>query len=296
MPRYPMGVTKLSQLEIDADKDWAAKKIENLGAPDTGDDAPRDDTIDSKITTHAGDASAHHTKTTDAGDITSGVFDLARVPSPLTGKELDFDEVLKAIQKHLGLFWFNNNWAPSDMMQSATSGSGYISWVTDHIIVGTGTTVNSYARVWKDAIGLSGAASWNKKRYFGIFVQFPTYSAQYIHIVSGGAPDTSSSNTMRHIGFKLIDNSLYGTVADGTTEATTLLQTITSISFRRLECILTPGSECRFYVDGSDMGAITTNLPEGSTHANTLLRALAYNTEAADKNFWIYESRTLQEE
>jgi len=37
MPRYPMGVTKLSQLEIDADKDWATKKIENVGAPDSDD-------------------------------------------------------------------------------------------------------------------------------------------------------------------------------------------------------------------------------------------------------------------
>lgn len=33
----------LSQLEIDVDKDWAAKKIENLGAPDSGDDAKRHD-------------------------------------------------------------------------------------------------------------------------------------------------------------------------------------------------------------------------------------------------------------
>jgi len=76
-----MGVTKLSQLEIDADKDWAAKKIENLGAPDTGDDAPRRDTIDSKINTHKGDPSAHHAKTTDASELTSGILDAARLPS-----------------------------------------------------------------------------------------------------------------------------------------------------------------------------------------------------------------------
>jgi len=33
------GVTKLSELTIDVSKDWAAKKIANLGAPDTDDDA-----------------------------------------------------------------------------------------------------------------------------------------------------------------------------------------------------------------------------------------------------------------
>lgn len=37
------GITKLSELTIDAAKDWAAKKIENLGAPDSGDDAKRHD-------------------------------------------------------------------------------------------------------------------------------------------------------------------------------------------------------------------------------------------------------------
>lgn len=43
MPRYPAaaGITKLSELTIDVNKDWAAKRIENLGAPDSSDDAPR---------------------------------------------------------------------------------------------------------------------------------------------------------------------------------------------------------------------------------------------------------------
>ncbi|MBA7507346.1 hypothetical protein ES706_06065 [subsurface metagenome] len=37
-----------------------ATKVENVAAPDSDDDAPRRDTIDSKITTHAGVAAAHH--------------------------------------------------------------------------------------------------------------------------------------------------------------------------------------------------------------------------------------------
>ncbi len=40
------------------------QKIENVGVPDSDDDAPRRDTIDSKIATHKADASAHHTKYT----------------------------------------------------------------------------------------------------------------------------------------------------------------------------------------------------------------------------------------
>ncbi len=70
MPYPPQGaaagITKLSQLEIDTDKDWGTKRIQTLGPPDTGNDAARDDTIDGKIVAHEGDASAHHPRYTDA--------------------------------------------------------------------------------------------------------------------------------------------------------------------------------------------------------------------------------------
>lgn len=49
---------KLSNLDIDISKNWAAKKIENLGAPDTGDDAKRHD---SPPATHG---AAQHTDVT----------------------------------------------------------------------------------------------------------------------------------------------------------------------------------------------------------------------------------------
>lgn len=86
------GITKLSELEIDAHKDWATKKIENLGAPDSGDDAKRHDSAPkahktshqnggadeislagldgepSTLTTHAGLPNVHHTPPGD-GDL-----------------------------------------------------------------------------------------------------------------------------------------------------------------------------------------------------------------------------------
>ena len=49
-----------------------AQKIENVGAPDSDDDAPRRDTIDSKITTHAGVKTAHHTNLADITFIIDG--------------------------------------------------------------------------------------------------------------------------------------------------------------------------------------------------------------------------------
>ena len=204
--------------------------------------------------------------------------------------------ILEKLQKHLGVWWFNNNWLPAGMIDTALSGSGSFDWCTYSVSGNSGTTSASYARLYKYALGLSNASSWDKKRFFGVFVRFYTYSAQNIHIISGFGPNTGAANTYQHIGFKLIDDTLYGTVADGTTESTLSIETLTAAGFRRLECILTPGTECRFYVDGVDKGAITTNLPTGTTYATYMLYSTVYNTEAVNKCFAIYESRIFQEE
>jgi hypothetical protein len=207
------------------------------------------------------------------------------------------NDFLLRFQKHLGPFWFNNNWLPSGMVSSVVSGSGSISWSNQSLQLVTGATSGSYALVNKMAYGLSGGNSWGKTRYLGAYVYFTTYSAQYAHLVSGGVSSpTSDTNTSGHIGFKLIGNSLYGTVADGTTEATLLLETLTAAGSRRLECVLTPGVECRFYVNGADKGAITTNLPTGATNSQYMLYVSISNTEAVSKNMYIYEWRTLQGE
>jgi len=206
------------------------------------------------------------------------------------------NSILEKLQKHLGVWWFNNNWLPAGMVDTAVSGSGSFNWNMAYIRSDSGTTLDSYARLYKFARGLSDASSWSKKRFFGVLVYFGAYSAQNIHIVSGYCPNTGATNTPEHIGFKLINGTLYGTVADGTTEATLEIETLTAVAYKRLECILTSGTECRFYVDGVDKGAITTNLPTGTSYSECMLRSAIHNTEAAIKYFYLYEARTFQEE
>jgi len=216
-------------------------------------------------------------------------------PGPGGGGETG-SSILEKLQKHLGVWWFNNNWLPAGMVSNGISGSGSFEWFSDAVRNRTGTTSASYAQLKKIARGLSYAYSWDKKRLFGVYVYFGSYSAQNIHIVSGQCPTTGAANTNYHIGFKLINGTLYGTVADGTTESVLQIETLTAAAFRRLECVLTPGTECRFYVDGVDKGAITTNLPTGTLKSFYMLYSTVHNTEAADKYFDFYEARTFQEE
>ena len=155
------------------------------------------------------------------------------------------NSILEKLQKHLGVWWFNNNWRPADMIDNVVSGSGSFGWYINNIKSATGATSGSYAQLSKIAKGLSNACLWGKKRFLGVLVYFDAYSAQNIHIVSGPCPATGAANTKYHVGLKLINDTLYGSVADGTTEATLALETLTAGVYRRLECILIPGAECR---------------------------------------------------
>ena len=219
-------------------------------------------------------------------------------PTEIDAPQVTGNSILEKLQKHLGVWWFNNNWLPAGMITHGASGSGNAYWYASYVMSQTGATLNSYIQLYKAALGLSGAYSWDKKRFFGVYVYLDTYSAQNIHIVSGYCPGTGAANTYRHIGFKLIDDTLYGTVADGTTEATTTaIETLTAAVYRRLECVLDPSiPECRFYVGGVDKGAITTNLPTGITDSDYLLCSTIHNTEANYKDFYFLEARTFQEE
>ena len=207
------------------------------------------------------------------------------------------NSLLELLARHKGPFWFNSHWLPSGMMTYATTGSGTVSWYDNYVGLDTGTTSDSTVKTYKRFYGFNNTYSWDKKRVFGAEVYFSSYTNQVVWIVSGWITDiTASSATDRHIGFKLVNDTLYGTVADGTTEATLTLETLSSDAHRTLEYVYTPGSEVRFYVDGVDKGAITTNLPSGTINALYALFASVYNSAAEQKRLNIYDIRVIQEE
>jgi len=207
------------------------------------------------------------------------------------------NSLLELLARHKGPFWFNSHWLPSGMMTYATTGSGTVSWYDNYVGLGTGTTSGSTVKTYKRFYGFNNTYSWDKKRVFGAEVYFSSYTNQVVWIVSGWITDiTASSATDRHIGFKLVNGTLYGTVADGTTEATLTLKTLSSDAHMTLEYVYTPGSEVRFYVDGVDKGAITTNLPSGTINALYALFASVYNSAAEQKRLNIYDIRVIQEE
>jgi len=190
--------------------------------------------------------------------------------------------------------WLNNNWLPSGMMANSVSGSGAIGWWSSALVLVTGSTALSSARVWKVALPPIG---WgDRRRYFAVRTRFLDVGDMYLHLVHGGISDlAASANTARHVGFKVVGNVLYGTVADGTAESTLTIETLAAGVGRLLEAVLFPGVEARFWVDGVDKGALTTNLPSGGTDSHLLLNCSIYNTAAVNKRFEVHDVRVVVE-
>lgn len=120
--------------------------------------------------------------------------------------------------------------------------------------------------------------SWDKRREFRTKVFFSSNTNQEIWIITG------LKNTNKHIGFKVVNGTLYGTVADGTTESTVDLDSAVSPSgTKNLRCVLSAGEKVEFYVDGVKKGELTTNLPSGTGYASTLMHFDLTNTAAEYK-------------
>jgi len=207
------------------------------------------------------------------------------------------DTSLLGLLKDKGTFWFNNNWAPSGMLSSAKSGTGSILWTTGYLQLSTGSTSGSYSRVYK-MVGTGGLTiSWDKNRHCLFSVRFSTLDC-YIWLVTGyGYSPSSSTNNYNHIGFKVVNGILYGTVANGSNESTLQLEDLTGVTYtnKLLEFDYTAGSDVKFYVDGVYKDQITLNLPSGTSYATYFFWASVYNTAAANKYVSIYDVRVYQE-
>ncbi len=127
--------------------------------------------------------------------------------------------------------------------------------------------------------------NWDFDRRFRTRIEFENNAAQEIWMLSGAI------TTNKHIGFKVVDDTLYGTVANGSTESTLDCGAVSlSNEGMALDVIFESGVGCTFIVDGVTKGTITTNLPSGVGFAQYMLELYIKTTENVVKeislSFW----------
>jgi len=139
----------------------------------------------------------------------------------------------------------------------------------------TAASTNDEQRVYKTfGTYAPDKMTWNKDRK--IKFKFSVDSVTAINLWLGNG--ILSSATTKHIGIKLVDNALTGTIADGSTEATLSLGNITATTIYEIEIRLIAGVSVEFLLDGVSKGFIVTNLPTGSAIASTYLLWLSVTT------------------
>jgi len=144
-----------------------------------------------------------------------------------------------------------------------TDGSGSYSISEGNVSMSTGAIINSLTYMTHEIYYPTLSLLWNKERRIKVKVRFSANTNQIIYVVSGIPPDVPIDPTERCIGFKIVNNEIFGCVSNGIVETlTAALKSFNAGDSFILEARLKPDQECRFYIDDVDVGAITTNLPQ----------------------------------
>lgn len=120
--------------------------------------------------------------------------------------------------------------------------------------------------------------TWGKDRKMKALIKIVDTANITAYIVSGLATATG-----RHIGFYVNNGNIYGSVANGTTESKTNAVAYSANDIILLESKFVSGKKIEFYINGTLIGTITTNLPSGTTSALNILNFYLETTTTAAK-------------
>ena len=167
-----------------------------------------------------------------------------------------------------------------DNITSSLTGTAALEFWQGDIYMYTGSTASSVASAMRRSTLAVPVPSWAKDRKFKTKVEIysDTDNVGTVWIVSGDIGNA------RHVGFKVVNGVLYGTVANGSAESTVTIETLGAgwyDAIRILEVVFTSGVKAEFFVDGVSKGTITTNLPTGTTTADFLYKLYLTNGAGA---------------
>jgi len=170
-----------------------------------------------------------------------------------------------------GVYW-HTFFESLDGLYCASSPAGGVTISSTNLTVATAGGGTDWASIYKDPAEWQAALSWTYGLKFKAHVTLSSFPASggLIHLCAG------SPGTGRHVGFKVVNGKLYGSVGNGSAETLTAAIEDWGASgyyqTRALEAIY-DGSKADFYVNGILKGTINTGLPAGTTDARVLFRA-----------------------
>ena len=211
-----------------------------------------------------------------------------------------YDKVMQIPKVPLGaplrqLFWLRSSWLPANCEFVGTTGSGYPVWDSARLELSTGTTSGSICLLRKEWYF---GWTWAKRRIVSIY--FSVFDITYfrLRIWSGFNYQLSGGPSF---GVYLDNNSastsatLYGFSWNGTNLTTISLGTVNAHSRYLLTIEFNPDQNIKFYLNGTLVGTITTNLPSGTANADGALNVEVYNYTAANRYVAVAQVACVQE-
>jgi hypothetical protein len=216
--------------------------------------------------TGAAPPTIHHTQHEENG---KDVLDGTKIPGA-GGRKVLFTDIFIS-----GFFEGSAGYEP----WASLSGSSSVG--ESGLRLSTGTTANSVAKCGKVIWPIFPTFTWDKNRQLDIH----TYLKSTISKIGLFWLISGDIDTDEHIGFKIVDGVLYGTVADNATEATLNIMTIGTGAWNTrlsLSVKFEPTAQAEFFVNGVSKGILTTNLPSGIGEAEQILQLYVKNTGVAE--------------
>jgi len=208
---------------------------------------------------------------------------------------VDANTILEALALAKSPCIYVDGFSPPELFDQLISATGSVSAGSHYIKLSTGATHSNYAVIKRKLKGAGNTATWEKKRILSLGIYLSTDTGQIIHLVTGVYSNkTSSNNSARHVGFKIIGNTLYATVGNGYYEREAEIATLSTETYYHLLAIFYPGQKAEFYLDGELKATLTDRLPSGTEHADWLFQGSIYTTEDADKVIYITWLKVVQ--
>lgn len=167
-------------------------------------------------------------------------------------------------------FFFTTHFTSVNGFEVWKTLDGSLTWEEAYLQISSSTTPNSISGIYKPVGYSLQALTWNKTRKFKCNVKLRSLTNKYGEIWIGMGRITD----INRIGFTVKDGILKGFTTSSSVMSTVVLETLGTGSYseiRNLECIFTPASKAEFYINGSLIDEIITNIPSGSAGADCLV-------------------------
>ena len=240
----------------------------------SADDATKiEEEIDNRIADHNADPNAH------------GLADMA-LYAHRTGDVLDHLEYSVKPLK-LGLVHIQEDFDSLDGYMHSAGASLNVD--VGRVELTTNAVINDYQYLFKYLDTYPSSFTWNKNRILETTLSLNSVSDVEARVFLGGQAFRN------HIGFKVENNTLKGSVGNGDVETTVDLMTISANTKYAVKAVFTAGSKCEFYVNGVKQGEITTNLPSGLAYISYLITIQIMTYASASKSLYFSYWDVMQE-